>query len=320
MLLGITAALGTTALSAYSMGMITIFSTLYLLRRRRRNRQKVRLPLALWIILSCLSVGVVWAPIPGNIVYMVCAVVTAYLAYVLMHRNGFFFGLAVVCAVQIGVLGYQYVFTDAVRPNGITDNASVVGLAGLFGLPSLPMALMGGLSLSRTAIVGAVAGTFFQGRRYAIAAGVLVIVSVTVGFLHTPDRYTSLDRFLYDYNLRLDTLKGTSKEVALHREYEVRDVEWTWHGYGFGNYYAGTGRIQPHNTFIRGWYELGVLSFVVWGCLGWLWWRWGRDWRLLAMVLVVGSLTDELLGSVNGVYMLLIYAIIHSSEPSQSKE
>jgi drug/metabolite transporter superfamily protein YnfA len=172
--------------------------------------------------------------------------------------------------------------------------------------------MIGGLSMSRTAIVGALV-LAMTGRKYALFAGILISVSVMTTLLINPERL-SIPWLERSADLRIATIDGTSTETPPSSFPAIEQIDpipvLHIQGYGFGNYSFHTGRIQPHNIFVRTWYELGTLSIPLVGFLLTLWWRGGRDWRFLSVAIVTGMLTDELLGSVAGVYMILGYAIM----------
>lgn len=246
-------------------------------------------------------------------------IITAYLAYQVLPHKHAKWGIALIASVQIGVVLWQYMGTDAIRPEALSRNASVLGLAGMWGMPGLLPAVMAGLSISRTALLGA--GLFaITGKQYIIPAAILVIVSIGATLLTNPNRL-SFENISDSWNIRTDALHGVTSEANPSPDpVAPAEVEWRWYGYGWGQYYLTTGQIQPHNIFVRTWYELGLFTIPAGYCLVMLWLSrtqaGGRfrdhDWRLLLVACATGMLTDELLGSVEGVYMVLGYAIIHS--------
>lgn len=307
MILGLVVALGTTKLTSFSLALILCY---VILQRKRLGR--ITVPLPVWILAGSVGITALWSPEPGKPVYAACVVLACWIAFKALPRRGFLIGVYVVVGAQIGIVLWQYVVIGESRPAGISRNASVIGVAGLMGLPVGVMAISGGLSLSRTAMIGAMIVSF-RNSQYRIAGISLIVIAVSVGAIVTPERLFKLETIEKHAELRIGAIKGNSTETLPGNDLEVRPVEWRWQGYGWGNYYFQTGRIQPHNVFVKSWYEMGVLVVPFWGALVWLWWRGGKDWWLVALMLTVGMLTDELVGSVEGVYMLLGYAIINSA-------
>jgi hypothetical protein len=212
------------------------------------------------------------------------------------------------------------------RLNGISRNASVLGLSGMWLAPSLIAAIVAGGSISRTAMLGiAIYGYLFRSSRRATAGYVALALTcfVVVTLISNPDRLgISGPRGINNSAvLRIDTITGHSNETLPDiivdsgdiKPVAVRTVQWHWYGYGFGQFYFQTGQIQPHNIFARTWYELGIFSIPFFYALLWFWADHGRDWKFMALAVATGMLTDELLGSLEGVYMILGYAIMRES-------
>lgn len=305
MLLGLVIGLGTTKLAAIAFAITLTYVILH--------RKRVRIPGMLWLVIACVGVTALWSPEPGKPVLQCCAIIMAYMAYVTLPRKRAAWGISLIAVAQIGVMVWQYIVDGDLRPTGLSRNASVIGLAGMYAMPLFPMAVMGGLSLSRTALLGGAILTVLNIRspRYIVAGVTLAAISLTVGYIVTPERYYEIARISADTELRVAAIDGTSSEIVnIPDPLPVNPVEWRWYGYGFGNYYFHTGQIQPHNIFVRTWYELGLLSIPLFYALLWLWAEWGRDWRFLILAVTAGMLTDELIGSVEGLYMVLGFAIM----------
>lgn len=318
MILGILAALGTTKLSAITLGILL----LWLLYVAWNRRQRIVIPLPIYVITGCIALSVLWSLNPGKPVWLCLHIFTAYLAYSTLSHKHAKWGIYLVCSIQIVVILWQYNFTDAPRPAAIARNASVLGLSGMWMLPGLLPALVAGLSISRTAVFGA--GLFaIMERRYRLAGALCITAFGITTFLTNFDRI-SLDHLLASAQLRQDAITGNSPELrpADHPliPAEKSDPVWRWYGYGFGQYSFHTGQIQPHNIFVRTWYEMGLFSIPVGYCLIYMWslraknssWR-SHDWRMLTVAVATGMLTDELIGSVEGVYMILGYVIMNSN-------
>lgn len=315
MILAILASLGTTKLSAITLGIMLLWLCYIAIYRRRR----ITIPPVLWILITCVALSAVWSVNPGKPLWLCLHILIAYLAYRTLPHNHAKLGISLVAAIQIGVILWQYTATDLIRPNALSRNASVLGLAGMWMMPGLLPAIMVGLSISRTASLG-VALFALTGRRYWIPAGIAISTFLIVTVLTNPNRL-SIPILQRDVDLRVTAIQGTSIEVAppVVTTTPVEYVKWRWYGYGWGQYALVTGRIQPHNIFVRTWYEMGVLTIPIGYCLMYLWlsrarygssWR-NHDWRLLLVACATGMLTDELLGSVEGVYMMLTYCIIN---------
>lgn len=315
MILGILTALGTTKLSAITLGIVLTYLCILVLLRRP---QKVSIPIPLWLLTGCIALSAIWSVNPGKPLWICTHIITAYLAYqVLPHRHAKW-GIAAIAAIQIGVVLWQY--SDGVsRPNGLARNGSVLGLAGMWMMPGLLPSVMAGLSISRTAMLGA--GLIaLTGRRYIFPALVLIGVSVATILLTNPSRL-SLETISDNWSVRNDALHGVTSEAnPTDNPVTPKEVKWRWYGYGWGQYYLATGQVQPHNIFVRSWYELGLFTIPVGYCLVYMWVSMrpgrgirGQDWRFMLVACATGMLTDELLGSVEGVYMVLGYAIIHSN-------
>ncbi len=317
MILGILAALGTTKLSAITLGILL----LWLLYVAWKRRHRVVIPLPIYVITGCIALSALWSLNPGKPVWLCLHILAAYLAYSTLSRNRARWGIYIICSIQIGVILWQYMYTDAARPVGISRNASVIGLAGMWGMPGLLPSLMAGLSMSRTALIGA--GLFaLTGKRYMFPAAILIGVSIVTTLIINPSRL-SIPGLQSSAELRFEAITGESSELAppvLNIPSEKTSPVWRWYGYGFGQYSFHTGQIQPHNIFVRTWYEMGLFSIPIAYCLVYMWtlrarngsWR-SHDWRMLVVAVATGMLTDELLGSVEGIYMILGYVIMNSN-------
>lgn len=316
MILGILTALGATKLSAIALGIVLTYLCILVLLRRR---QRVSIPTPLWLLTGCIALSAIWSANPGKPLWICTHIITAYLAYQVLPRKGARWGISLIAAIQIGAILWQYTTTDVSRPAALARNASVLGLAGMWMLPLYPSAILSGLSISRTALLGA--GLLaLTGKRYIIPFVVLASVFLTTTLLTNPSRL-SLETLSRNWNVRVDALHGVTSETNPSPDPVVpTEIEWRWYGYGWGQYYLATGQIQPHNIFVRTWYELGLFTIPVGYCLVILWLSrtpaGGRfrdhDWRFLLVACATGMLTDELLGSVEGVYMVLGYAIINA--------
>lgn len=316
MLLGLVVGLGTTKLLSFAISIVLGYLIL-------RQRHRIQVPFILWLIVVPIAVSALWSVDPGKPLYMACTILIAYLAYRTLPRSRFRIGLYAIVAAQIGVVVWQYWSGEFSRPNGFSRNASVLGLAGMWGLPLLPMAIMGGISGSRTAILGALI-LGLRSRRAMISSMVLVLVFLCVTLTFYPQRL-GLDGLRQSYALRVAAIEGDPIEPnPTSKPVELKEVEWHWYGYGFGQYYLATGHIQPHNIFVRTWFEMGLLSIPVGYALVWLWsemargngWR-AHDWLFLLTACATGMLTDELIGSFEGVYMVLGYVIILGARRSR---
>lgn len=300
MILGLICGLGTTKLATLSFALIIICLVF--------QRKRVVVPWELWTIVGILELTELWSIQPGKATYESCAILCAWLSWKVLPRKGFAWGISIIALTQVAWISYQYI-EGISRPWGLSRNASVVGLSGMWGLPLLSMSILGGMSLSRTAIVGSLV-LATRSRIHALSAIILIVLSLGIGLIITPDRYFSLHEISEDAQLRIDAANGTDSRTL---DIPLQEVHWLPYGYGFGQYYFRTGHIQPHNIIIRTWYELGLFSIPVFSILLWLWWKWGKDWRFLACALVTGMLTDELLGYPQGIYMVLTYAILTTS-------
>ena len=304
-MIGLIIGLGTSRFYLFAFALVLLYIIL-------RYRQRVTIPIEIWGIVLCVGGSSIWAIYPGKAIIMCVAILCAYLTYMTFPRNHLRKGIYIVLAINIVVVSYQ-IINGGLRPYGLAYNASMLGLSSMWMAPLYPMAILGGLSMSRTAVLGAVIFGL-TGRRYAIFAGVLISVSFITTLVIYPDRLTFNDLH-NNADLRVATINGTSTEphpVDLPAPDVVELPVIPIRGYGFGNYSFHTGKIQPHNIFVRTWYELGILSIPLFGFLLSLWWK-SRDWRFLAVAVATGMLTDELLGSVAGVYMILGYAIMSES-------
>src|SRR5690606_29943566 len=133
-----------------------------------------------------------------------------------------------------------------------------------------PSAVLSGLSISRTALLGA--GLLaLTGKRFIIPFVVLASISIATTLLTNPSRL-SLETISDNWSVRNDALHGVTSEAnPTDNPVTPKEVEWRWYGYGWGQYYLATGQVQPHNIFVRSWHELGLLTIPVGYCLIYMW-------------------------------------------------
>ena len=305
MILGLSVILGTSVYYLLAFGAVLLYAILY-------HRSQVRIPVSIWLLALLVAITAFWSVEPGNPLIMCVAILCAYLGYRTLPRYGFQYGINIGLILSFGWWIVQ-AYSDVSRPYGLASNASVLGLSAMWLAPSPIAAVVGGVSMSRTAMIGAVLFAT-TGRRYLLFTCVFLVIGIFTILTLDPDRLT-IPGIEQSANMRVATVTGDELEpLPTDVKYvEPVDVNWRWYGYGFGQFYFQTGHIQPHNIFLRTWYEMGVFSVAVFGLLGWIWWSGGRDWRLLIVAVATGMFTDELIGSVAGVYMILGYVIIRES-------
>lgn len=326
MFLGLLVSLGTTKLSAVVLGIILCYLIILVIHKQRR----IHVPVILWVLVGLIAITALWSPESGKPVWLSLHILCGWIAYQVLPHSKFRLGLYPLIAIQIVVILWQYGVSDVTRPTALARNASVLGLAGMWLLPGILPAFLSGLSISRTAVLGAVL-IGVSGRRYLFTSLIVVLTFVVTTWIVQPERL-GLSGISDSLELRKKTLNGSSVEALPINESSVtpftprpiipepQKVNWKWYGYGFGQYSFVTGRIQPHNIFVSTWYAFGLLTIPVGYCLIYLWtlrnrgrsWR-EHDWRLLLLACTTGMLTDELLGSVEGVYMVLGWCIMNRS-------
>ncbi len=80
---------------------------------------------------------------------------------------------------------------------------------------------------------------------------------------------------------------------------------WLWHGYGFGSYNDYTGLVKPHNTYLLIWYELGLLSILLFlAVILLLLTTTGKPFWLLGTYLIYGFFVDDFFGLPIGLYAI----------------
>jgi hypothetical protein len=219
-------------------------------------------------------------------------------------------GFAIGVAVQsLGLLATITVH----RPPGLSENASQVSSTGLVLWMVSPLAGAGwfavagaalhmGIGLGRTALLAAGIFTLFALSKYRIAAfGAVLALAVLASVLQG-----DLARLIPGS----DRMQGSV---------EIREAQFTDHGaeytratgMGWGSYLATTGEDRPHNVVLLAWYELGVLSLIPAGVLTWAVWRRRVPWMMLAPLVALGMLTEELTGRPEGAYMLATVAVAY---------
>lgn len=304
MILGAVIALGTTLLYPFAIGII-----LYYVLLRHKSLPRLRIPFSLWLIIAIVSISVLWNPKSGEPLLWGVNALSVYLAGRYLLPNQFTkypILITALCAVSISVYEYSQ---GIIRVRGLSENASLLGIAGVSLFPSIAGAALSGISISRTALAAWVLLAISNPiRKTLIAVGIVLALNVGITMLVAPQRYTFkvLNR---DNDLRITAIQGTSLETPPPSVTPppVKTRTWEWYGYGYGAYTEATGRIQPHNVFVRSWWELGIFSIPFWGYLSHLWWQLPgkHNFYIPLVILTAGMLTDEFYGSMEGSWMLL---------------
>lgn len=309
MILGTVLALGITLLYPLAIG-ITL---LYLLLAHKRLSGTPRIPFSLWIVtlivgmsvLSTDSLELSGKPILWCVNALSAYLTARYLTY--NHLTQWPILIIVFCAIGISIYEYS---AGVIRVRGLSENASIMGIAGVSLFSSYYGAALSGISISRTSLaVWLLLAISNPIRKALLAAGIVLALNVGITLMVAPERL-SIDTIMRDNNIRTTAITGTTSEHApstVTNPPPVKGRVWSWRGYGYGNYVNATGLIQPHNVFVRSWWELGIFALPFWGYLIHLWWQLPgtRNYYLPLAILSAGMFTDEFYGSMEGTWILL---------------
>lgn len=320
---GLSLALGaTTAMATFTGGALLADIALLVLCLATRRRPPA------WVWLVALPIGVTsfwastwWVPLwTAARVVGLGVVFAGWRPRISMVAAGY---CTMLLAQTMGLL----VVMEHYRPAGYTDNASVLGQAGLTALmlapvAGLPIGLFSlatggitlGVSLARAPLMALVVLAFCRpGWRAGVRGfrrnidtllpgvgvlGVMVIVVYAGG----------IARFGDPVRASLEERNHLLGVFAIGR-HDGNVPPLTLWGYGYDSFVTRTGHLRPHALPVVAVYELGILALPVFGALGWaLWTR-----RLpLTFALVMAPLwlfTDEQWSHPGGHYMLAVMAL-----------
>ena len=213
----------------------------------------------------------------------------------------------------IGLSGVQiiwviYEFSQGViRPSGVSDNGSSLGIFGLMALNPLS-ALVIGLSLSRTALLGLTIFAVLRNRRIIWIMLILTFaVHVSMQLWSEPERLSS-GSVIQAVELRTDAIVGVSRQVLEIPTQTIQARELKLFGYGYGGYVPATGKIQPHNVYILSIWELGILAIPFWMLIGFLLWKSKNPYMIVPAILALN--VDEVYTLSEGIFYLGAWHLI----------
>ena len=208
--------------------------------------------------------------------------------------------LAVIQIVWISIEFLQGVH----RPGGISDNGSALGILGLMSLTPLS-ALMVGMSLSRTALIGfALFAVFRRSRMMYVLLAIAIVAHIFLQLTTDPNRF-SIKSVNYSIDLRVATIDGTSTESTPAITAIPNERKLSVFGYGYGGYVHKTNRIQPHNIYILSVWELGIFSVPFWILILALAWRSRNPY--IAILFILALVVDEWYTLTEGVFYLVAF-------------
>jgi hypothetical protein len=205
--------------------------------------------------------------------------------------------------VHFGISLYEF-SNGMVRPTGLTNNSSVLGMTGLGLFPF--GGLIVGLSQSRTALLGIFIYTICRPSKLTVS------MAIVAGFLfafltifYQTDRsdplsvLTSLnERSLINRGgIGIDCITGLKPQ-------EQGTIPFKLSGYGYGNFCFETGRAVPHNIFILATYELGIMAVPFFLGLFMLWWKYSRSFFLLLLVATTGLFVQDIYSRIEGIFIV----------------
>lgn len=227
-------------------------------------------------------------------------------------RGGVFAGAALVLVLQVVAALAQLPFEQ--RVHGISINASQLGQTGFVFMAWPPLypvaALTLGLSTARAAALGLIIFALFaRTRRLFMWSGVAAAVFLTIIFWKTPDRIMP-SGIITGLEWRGQIIEQGASEQDLTGELlaacgPVRERVWRWYGYGYHGYCLQTGLQRPHNILVLSWWDIGVFAVPFWLLAGYGAYR-TRRYGMLAALVAVGMITEELFGRPEGFYMVAI--------------
>lgn len=220
--------------------------------------------------------------------------------YVLEVKEGnnlaLWVGVMIGGLVQVGFVAYQLMSGELLggRPYGISMNASALGFAGL-GMAMTPLswvgAVMAGSGMARTMVFGIGVWVVIKPSWARLMVFLVAILSMlAVGNILNINRFES-----ETVNRDLD-----AREVLVDNALALDGFGMV--PLGYRGYVAETGLQRPHNIFVLGFAELGILAFPVIAVLV-IWVIRNRAWWVLPFV-VIGMLTEEVVSSPSAFYVL----------------
>lgn len=303
---GLILALGTTRIWLLA-DFLLFFYVLWQPRKRLRGH---------WIIYSLagiIGITALWSPDPVAAILTAVRVVCLYsVARSLTIDRKFWTGAAAVLAVQLVIAVIQ--LPNETRPFGLSMNASQLGQTGFvyMATPLAPIAAFTlGLSTARSAALGLIVLNIGRRSRRLFAWSVVAAaIFLTVIFWKTPDRIqpagiaeaTTNREALVDGVVPATSVSATELESACG---EARPRAWKVVGYGWHGYCASTGLQRPHNLWILSFWDLGILSVPFWTLVAIGAWK-SRQYSMIAALVAVGMITEELFARPEGFYMIAV--------------
>lgn len=254
----------------------------------------------------------------------------------------FAIGVGIVMILHM-ILAWSQLFDGIKRPDGLTPNASVLGMAGFAAIQASPVsglfgAFVLGMSGSRTYLTSvALMGLWWLWKRDSLKVGIAIIAGLTA--ITVAMHMDILGRF-YPLDNSCDSGKSCSEGKGLIATYERREnlnnpentepvenpgrpkeihvadnpvTPTLWkhlrsHPFGFGyrDYNHETSRSLPHNQFVLILWELGWLAVPFGGLILGMAWKNRSSWPWLISFLPGLWLTTEYYNQVNGLYTVSI--------------
>lgn len=276
-------------------------------------RQRLHSHWIVWSLAGIIGVTALWSPDPLSAVLAALRVIFLYsVARSLTVDRKFWSGAGAVLAVQL-VIALVQLPTEA-RVFGLSLNASQMGQTGFvfMATPLAPIAALTlGLSTARAAALGLIVLNISRRSRRLFAWSVLAaVIFMTVMLWKTPDRISPVG-IVHSYTDRELLAEGTVSETSVSAQ-ELRDAcgeprvrAWKVVGYGWHGYCASTGLQRPHNLWILSWWDLGVLAVPFWTLAAVGAWK-SRQYGMIAALVAVGMITEELFARPEGFYMIAV--------------
>lgn len=177
------------------------------------------------------------------------------------------------------------------RPDGVFKNAvmaaEIVGLILLFKKNKWMLAIFGGITLSRTFLVMMLSYVLFD-RKYVYIFLIALASFVVVSLLIDSDR--------------TQIVTNTTEHI------ETYSYEFKWLGWGFNQYARQTGLQHPHNFFINGILQFGIVAipwFIVIGLLAWK-----LNWKYWIPILITMFADGDLLFTAQGTAAVATYYML----------
>ena len=243
-----------------------------------------------WLVAASgiILISSIWSddPVSGALYFITLNVLYAVWKSPIDKRKLFRWGMILTLGIAM-LAQIEITWFGDIRPEALSKDASILGLSGMsFASP------LAGFSGSRTAVAGIWLFAILTLRWTPFILAIVATLALFYAALFVPE---SVQRFTIEAVQHADSLRDTIS---------VSPVEAPWYGFGYHSYNFETGAQRPHNIFILSWYELGLLSIPFWTFVLFSIKLAAIPWRIIAIFIPVGLLTDEFFARPEGLFVI----------------